>query len=158
MRKALQESLLTNGKTIWKYVGQFLKQCIPRKRQVLSYFLNPKQEAHVSVHSERTLNWLAWWSGDCSLHYYRRDQSSGLQLQPFILGQRIWQHHQGSAIPCTHVKRKRKNALHHSMLMLVPIPNNAQSVRMFQLRLTKCFSAGIENHSNRKEIETWIGV
>ena len=30
------------------------------------------------------------------------------------------------------------------MLMHVPIPKDAQSVHMFQLRLTKCFSAGIE--------------
>jgi len=38
---------------------------MPSKRQVLGYFPNPKQEAHVSVHSEGALNRLAWWSGGC---------------------------------------------------------------------------------------------
>lgn len=112
---------------------------MPSKRKVLRYLPNLVQEARVSVHSERTLNLLAWWSGGCSLHNYRRDQSLGLQLWPFILGQRIW-----LPIPWTQAKRKRKIALHHSVLMQVPIPNDAQSVHMFQLTLTRCFSAGIE--------------
>lgn len=127
---------------------------MPSKRQVLGYFPNPKQEAHVNIRSERTLNWLAWWSGGCSLHYYRKDQSSGLQLQPFILEHRFWQHCQGSAIPCVDVKTKRKNALHHSVMMHVSIPKDVRRVPVPQLRLTKCFSAGIENCLNRKKVKT----
>lgn len=34
--------------------------------------------------------------------------------------------------------------------MQVPIPNDAQSVRMFQLTLTGCFPAGIEKSLQRE--------
>lgn len=98
--------LPTNGKTIWKYIGHFFKQCTPSERLVLGYFSKPKQEAHVSVHSEVTLNGLTWWSGGCPLRYYRRERSSGLQLQSLILDQEFWKHCQGSAIPQVDIRRK----------------------------------------------------
>lgn len=95
------------------------------------------QEARVSVHSERTLNLLAWWSGSWSLHNYRKNQSSGLQLWPFILSQGIW-----LPIPWTQAKRIYND---HKMMHKAYTCSSWHWLGAFLMELT--------NHSSGKEIK-----